>query len=248
MNMMPKPLLALNAAFAVASVLLLGYIVRQVTAPRPRPLAGRAPGPAAPVAPIQASVRPPAAAYAAVASRNLFSPTRSEAATQPGLASAPINVPRPNLFGVILRDGAPVAYLEDPTTKRVAGYRVGDNVGGGTVQSIAADHVVLARPDGNVNVQLHDPTRPRPAPVAPAPAVGGVVPIQPPPTAAIPGAIPGQPAPQPGVPFVPQPMPAPGVVGQQPMDPAASTRRPLPNLLRRMPQGGTPGAGDDAQR
>ncbi|HEY3064545.1 MAG TPA: type II secretion system protein N [Methylomirabilota bacterium] len=242
---MPKPLLALNAAFAVASVLLLGYIVRQVTAPRPRPLAARAPAPAAAVNPIQAGIRPPAAAYAAVASRNLFSPTRSEAATQPSIANAPMNAPRPNLFGVILRDGAPVAYLEDPTTKRVAGYRVGDNVGGGTVQSIAADHVVLARPDGNVNVQLHDPTRPRPAPVAPAPAVGGVVPIQPPPPA---GAMPGQAIPQPGAPYIPQPMPTPGAVGQQAPDPAASTRRPLPNLLRRMPQGGTPGAGDDAQR
>ena len=242
---MPKPLLALNAALVVVSVLLVGYIVRQVTAPRPRPLPARAPAAAASAASIQPGTRPPAAAYGAVASRNLFSPTRSEAAALPAIANAPINAPRPNLFGVILRDGAPVAYLEDPSTKRVAGYRVGDSVGGGTVQSIAADHVVLARPDGNVSVQLRDPTRPRPAPVAQPPAPGGVVPLQPPPPAA---AIPGQVAiPQPGAPMIPQPMPAPPAVGQLP-DQGASTRRPLPNLLRRMPQGMTPGAGDDAQR
>jgi hypothetical protein len=241
---MPKPLLALNAALVVVSLLLVGYIVRQITAPRPRPLAARAPAAAAAAA-IQPGTRPPAAAYAAVASRNLFSPTRSEAAAPSPIANAPLNAPRPNLFGVILRDGAPVAYLEDPTTKRVAGYRVGDNVGGGTVQSIAADHVVLARPDGNVAVQLRDPTRPRPAPVAQSPAAGGVVPLQPPPAA---GAMPGQAAvPQPGAPFIPQPMPAPPAVGQLP-DQGASTRRPLPNLLRRTPQGMAPGAGDDAQR
>src|SRR5919197_2123987 len=180
--MMPKPLLALNAALVVVSILLVGYIVRQLTAPRARPLAGRAPAATtAAVAPSVSAPRPPAAAYMAVASRNLFSPSRSESIQKTGIASVPINVPRPNLFGVILREGAPVAYLEDPATKRVTAYRVGDSVGGGTLQSIAADHVVLARPDGNIDVRLHDPTRPRPpAPVTP-PATAGSIPVTPPP-------------------------------------------------------------------
>lgn len=253
--MMPKPLLALNAALVVVSVLLVGYIVRQLTAPRPRPLAGRPPAAmTATGAPALAGGKPPAAAYMTVASRNLFSPSRSEATQPTGIASVPLNVPRPNLFGVILREGSPVAYLEDPATKRVTAYRVGDSVGGGTVQSIAADHVVLARPDGNVDVRLHDPTRPRPVvPVGPPPTAGSI-PVTPPPAMGqipgqVPGQVPGQAmVPQPGGPFIPQPMPAPPAMGQVP-DQGAAGRRPLPpNLLRRVPPPAPPGTVDDAQR
>jgi hypothetical protein len=67
----------------------------------------------------------------------------------------------------VLRDGGSIAYLEDPTTKRVARYRVGDIVGGGTVRSIAPDHVVLARGDATVEVRLNDPSKPRVAAVIP---------------------------------------------------------------------------------
>src|SRR2546425_1533713 len=43
--------------------------------------------------------------------------------------------------GVVLRDTNPIAYLEDPLTKRVAGYRIGDTIAGGRVEAITADHV-----------------------------------------------------------------------------------------------------------
>jgi len=72
-------------------------------------------------------------------------------------------LPKPNLFGVILIEGTPVAYLEDPVSKRVARYRVGDSVAGGTVKSIESDTVMLLRPEGQVTVRLHDPARPRPS-------------------------------------------------------------------------------------
>jgi hypothetical protein len=169
-----------------------------------------------------------------VATRNLFSPTRSESPPTATVAAAP-TAAKPNLYGVVLRDGAPMAYLEDPGTKRVAGYRVGDAVAGGTVQTINADHVVIARADGTMDVRLRDPGKPRPSappPAAPAQPVAGapllpgvippaVVPVQPGQAVAPPGAV----------------VPPPGQV-VQPTAPPVPGRRPLPpNLLRRLPQG-----------
>jgi hypothetical protein len=226
---MPRPLLLLNVLLVAVAALAVSYIVREMRAPmsttarRPAP----APAPATPPAPASDA---PAGGYAVVASRNLFSPTRSEA-PQSATASAP-QLPKPNLFGVILRDGAPVAYLEDPTTKRVAGYRLGDAIAGGTVKQIGADHVVLNRPEGDVNVRLHDPAKPRPAP--PQPPAAGQPGATPPVAAGTPGAQPARPVPpQPGMPVPPVPTP-PAVT--QPQPPPVLPRRPLPpSLLRRLP-------------
>ncbi len=213
---MSRTLLLVNGALVAVAVVSAAAIVREVTRSRATPQAVSA-RPARP-APAEPTERAPvtAGAYTTVAARNLFSPTRSEAPAATGTAAdaAPATA-RPYLHGVVLREGAPVAYLEDPSTKRVAGYRVGDAIVGGTVQTIAADSVVIARPDGRLDVRLRDPSKPRPAATAGAPgaaprgapeAAGGV-----PPTVVQPGQ-PGQP-PQ----FVPG-------------------RRPLPpNLLRRLP-------------
>jgi hypothetical protein len=178
-------------------------------------------------------------------------------------ADSPKPVVKLNLFGVVLRDGEPRAYLEDPTTKRVAGYRVGDAVGGGSVQAIAADHVVIARSGGTVDVQLRDPSRPRPAPPVAASGQPGAAAGQ---SATSPGALPapgeassavqgtppvaargpfetgaGQPVTSPGA------FPAPGVVPpsvQGPTGPPAPgpqtsrmMRRRSQNLLHQFPQG-----------
>ena len=128
-----------------------------VTRPQPAASVGTTPA-AAPTAPSNT------ANYTVVASRNLFSPTRSEAPPAPPTPPPPPPVlPKPNLFGVILIEGTPVAYLEDPVSKRVARYRVGDSVAGGTVKAINSDTVMLLRPEGQITVRLHDPARPRPA-------------------------------------------------------------------------------------
>jgi hypothetical protein len=91
--------------------------------------------------------------------------------------------PKPLLHGVVMDGPTSRAYLEDPTVKRTFGYAVGDTVGGGRVQSISEDRVVIARPDGLVEVLLQDPAKPKlavpaaaaatPAPPA-APAAPGV--------------------------------------------------------------------------
>jgi len=231
---MSKRLLALNLGMAAVAALAIVYIVNQAMTPMPMPGAGRARPtmPATTGTPEQ--TRPAVGAYGVVTARNLFSPTRSEAPASNVAATTPALV-KPSLFGVVLREGAPIAYLEDPATKRVAGYRVGDSIVGGTVQKISADSVVIARPDGPVDVRLRDPSRPRPPSVAQPPTgTPGAPPVA---GSVLPGVIPPTAVP----PQVAQPVPMPIPPGQLPpgQPPAGFIpgRRPLPpNLLRRMPQ------------
>jgi translation initiation factor IF-2 len=221
---MSRPLRLVTILFAGIAAVLVAIIVRELTTasprlpvPRPAPSAtATAPPPARPAPAPSAG----AGGYAVVASRNLFSPTRTEAPPAPPAPPPVVNLPKPNLYGVVLQDGAPIAYLEDPVTKRVARYRVGDTVAGGTLKTIESDSVVLSRPDGQIAVRLHDPTRPRPpAPPAAAPGAPG-------PGGATP---PGTPPRTPTI-FPPQ--------GAAPPSPTsgANVRRPLPpSILGRIP-------------
>jgi hypothetical protein len=229
---MLKPLTLLTVLFIALGLAFAGLIAKELTAGprasarRPQPAAGVAatPPPAPEATPAPAS--PGAGGYTVVASRNLFSPTRSDAPVTPPAPAAPVVVlPKPNLFGVVLQGGVPVAYLEDPTTKRVARYRVGDSVAGGTVKTIEADTVLLARPDGQVTVRLHDPTRPRPAaPATPTPTPSPNAP------AGTPPATPPTPTVAPPTGFVPgaggggsrRPLP-PGMLGRTPPQPVDAT-------------------------
>ena len=240
---MSRRLVAINAALVVLAIVAAGYTIRELRTETPTAVVRPAPAPQPSSPPAQEGPAAPPGGYAGVASRNLFSPTRSEAPPS-AVASGPA-LPKPQLYGIILREQAPVAYLEDPATKRVAGYRIGDAVAGGTVKTIANDHVVLNRPEGDVNVRLRDPANPRPVPPPAAAAPGGTVPAVPgapmtPGAGTIPGTIPGAPptVATPGAPAVP-----PGVVQPLPQNPNALPplpRRPLPpNLLRRLPPAGT---------
>jgi hypothetical protein len=240
---MPKRLILVNGVLAIILTLSAVYIVRQFMSPMPLPAMPRnRPAPAGPEIPRASTDRPPAVAYSVVTARNLFSPTRTETPPAPVVAGPVVPLVKPNLFGVVLREGAPIAYLEDPTTKRVAGYRVGDAIIGGTVKTINADAVVIARPEGQVDIRLHEPTRPRAAgggpqlPGAPTPGpaaqpsapLPGVIP----PTAQAEGAPPASVVPAPGAP--PAAAAAPGTPAPAPVVPG---RRTLPpNLLRRVPQ------------
>ncbi len=230
---MSKRLLIANAALGALCVVLIIYVARVVTTPPPSPAPTR-PRPAIPP-PGPTAPQPPAGSYGLIASRNLFSPSRSEApvaATGPG---ATPQLPKPNLYGVVLRDGAPIAYLEDPVTKRVAGYRVGDSVAGGTLQSISADKVVLVRPEGPVDVRLHDPAKPRPA--APAPGGPGA-----PTTPSTPGGAVTPPRIPPFIPPSSQAPAPPPVFNPAPQQPGAAPPTMPPNLRRRIPPGVRPDA------
>jgi len=250
---MPRRFVALNLALAAAATLLIMYIVRQFVAPMPLPVGGRrAAGPA--MSTMTDTAKTPASAYNVVAARNLFSPTRTEAPSSTAVTALPVT--RPNLFGVVVRDSGSIAYLEDPTTKRVAGYRVGDKIQGATVQAIKADGVTIDGPGGPMDVRLHEPSKPRATPAAAtatppsaAPALPGVIPPAAP-AATVPGSPQAaQPPPQPAQPGMVPPVAQPPVVGVpgQPgvTPPVIPGRRPLPpNLLRRLP----PGMGDAPQQ
>jgi len=222
---MSKQLRLVTVLFAGIAVVFVAIIVKELTTSPPRARAPRPPPTATTTAPAPSptpSASPSAGAggYGVIASRNLFSPTRTEAPPAPPPAPV-VNLPKPNLYGVVLQDGTPIAYLEDPVTKRVARYRVGDSVAGGTLQSIESDSVVLSRPDGQIAVRLHDPTRPRPVPPpAAAPTPGGPTPS---------GPAQGIPTPRTPTVFPPQGLGTPPPTG-------ANVRRPLPpNLLGRIP-------------
>jgi len=247
---MRRTFVALNLALAAVATLLIVYIARQFIAPMPLPVGGRRAATAGSAA-VTDPPRPPASAYNVVAARNLFSHTRTEAPTSGGVATTPLL--KPNLFGVVVRESGSIAYLEDPTTKRVAGYRVGDRILGGTVQAIKVDGVTIDAPGGAMDVRLHDPGKPRATPAAVsappqpsvAPALPGVIPptatTPVPPTVAQPPTQPSQPPVMPGQP------PMVGVPGQPTIGtpPVIPGRRPLPpNLLRRLP----PGMGDAPQQ
>src|SRR5881397_2609170 len=249
--MMSRTLVAVNLALAAVAVLLVLYIGRQFVAPTSLPLGGRRAVTSAGTTDSADSPRPPASAYNVVAARNLFSPTRTEAPSSSVVTASPLI--KPNLFGVVVRERGSIAYLEDPTTKRVAGYRVGDRIMGGTVQAIKADGVTIDAPGGAMDVRLHDPGKPRATPAAAAgtpqpgmaPVLPGVIPptatTPVPPTVAQPPTQPNQPPVMPGQP------PMVGVPGQPTIGtpPVIPGRRPLPpNLLRRLP----PGMGDAPQQ
>ena len=197
---MSRRLLLLNLVLVTAAVVFSVHIVRIFVAspklPASPPLTARP----AERAPTEASARstPALATFDLVARRNLFNPSRSETATA---AASP--VAKPLLYGIVLKDGAPAAFLEDPVTKRVLGYKVGDQVPGGQLERIEADRVVIRRGEEKIEVLLRDPTK--------AKAV----------TVAQPGAPASQPSPPGGIPQVQAP----------PMPPVP--QQPSPTLFRR---------------
>jgi hypothetical protein len=165
---------------------------------------------------------PPLAAFAQVADKNLFSPTRTEVAAEPpkpppapaAAAAAAAAVPKPRLYGIVLgaRDGGR-AYLEDPRTRKVFGYTTGDSIADSKVEKIETDRVVMRRGSEVFEVMLRDPSKPRPPPPPPTPA----------PAAATPGA--PQPGGQPVTPPVPfQPVPG----APAPFQPVAPGGAPNP--------------------
>ena len=194
---MSGPLRMLNIALAIGGCLLAAALTRELVAahPLPSPPVPRATRAVATAPPPSASAPPSTAGYGVITTKNLFSASRSETAAGPVAAAGP----RPVLHGVVLDGPKSRAYLEDPLVKRTFGYAVGDTLGGGRVESIAADRVVIGRGDGSVEVLLRDPSKPRPTPPAPGPAGGAPAGAAPSGTATTPSATPptNEPAPAP---------------------------------------------------
>ncbi len=185
---MPRRLLVLNTVLGIVSLAFAVGTVRTLLAKHPMPVAaaGR-PAPAPQSVATAGGADSGPEAYGVIAAQNLFNPARSETAT-----AAAVAVVKPILHGIVIDGSKSRAFLEDPTVKRVGGYSVGDSVSGGKIQKIADDRVVIARPEGMVEVLLRDPSKPRPAPVpAVAAAPGQFAPGQ----ANLGQPVPGQPVP-----------------------------------------------------
>ena len=87
------------------------------------------------------------------------------APTAPG--SGPPRVPASLLlYGVIHGEGGWLAYIEDPKSRTVTAYRIGDSIDGKTVETIEDERVILRGPEGAIEIRLSDekpgvPKRPR---------------------------------------------------------------------------------------
>lgn len=180
----PYPRLLLDVALAVAALGFatgIGWEVARTRALPPPPApAARAPTVATPTVPGAENRWPTvSSSHDTIAGRNLFSASRSEMAAA---ATAPAG-PKPLLHGVLLDGEKSRAYLDDPVAKRVFGYAVGDTIGGGRLEQIADDRVVIRRPEGAIEVMLQDPAKPRQAagqPAVPRPAPPPPAAAQPP--------------------------------------------------------------------
>jgi hypothetical protein len=188
-------------------------IVAPARLPKPRPAGQAAAKPAPSPGKPETEVQQPMSTYSLITSKSLFNPNRSEALATTVAGGPPAPPPAtPFLYGVIVRGDLSVAYLEDPASRRVAGYRIGDPIAGGVVQTIAGDHVVLKRGESTINVRLRDPSKPRPTEAPGAPGAS---------------ALSGRQAVRRPVPFTPTPAPGAGTARRRiPAAPAVPTTPP----------------------
>jgi hypothetical protein len=69
---------------------------------------------------------------------------------------------RPRLQGIVIQDGRAVAYIQDPRTRGVTGYRVGDTLGTRVLETIEEDRVVLKGPNDTVELRIAPIPRQKP--------------------------------------------------------------------------------------
>lgn len=197
---MSKRLIVANVIMAGLAVFFAVQLVRNLTR-QPSLPPPRAPRPASTAAAAPPVGVPPAEAltsYNVIPAKSLFSPSRGEESAA-AAAAVPLP-PKPVLLGVIVDEPRSVAYLEDPVSKRILGYHVGDTVAGGRLEQIAVDRVVILRSDGKLDVLLADPAK---LPVASQPGGGPTPPagrpVRPagaPPAVRAPRVLPGESPPQ----------------------------------------------------
>ena len=184
---MSRRLLLLNLVLVTAAVVFSVYIVRILLASHQLPASPAVTAPPADRAPTEESARSarPLATYDIIAARSLFNPSRSEGGTA---AVAPAT--KPLLYGVVLKDGASEAFLQDPVTKKVLAYKPRDQVAGGQLERIEADRVVIRRGEGTFEVLLRDSQKPKAVtaaqPGAPPPPPSASPQAQAPPASAAP--------------------------------------------------------------
>ena len=166
MTRLSKQVLLVNAILAGLAAFCAVSLVRDLTharslppAPAPRPMAALKSGgdPADPAARGDAL-----GAYNVIVAKHLFNPSRTEGGAAASVAPATPSAPKPMLMGVVVDGPRSRAYLEDPASKRVLSYQIGDAVSGGRLEQITSEKVLIVRPEGPVEVMLRDPLKPKP--------------------------------------------------------------------------------------
>ena len=152
-----------NAALGVASLIfVMGILdaVRHIPS-MPAPREGQLPrSPAASTS--QGPKADEAAPYPEIARGNLFDPQRMKPTSKAIESTTAIPPTGLVLQGVVVEGERRRAFLEEPLTKRVAAFSVGDSVPGGVIEKISDDRVVIAGSGGLSEVLLRDPSKPRP--------------------------------------------------------------------------------------
>jgi hypothetical protein len=143
-----KKILALNVVGRCGGVLTI-WLVRDLAATRPLPSRRRkaAGGAAIEDTATENAAQDRLTAYNVIVAKYLFSPSRTEGAPEVAKPVVPLP-PKPILLGVVVDGPSSRAYLEDPSTKRVFGYQVGDSVAGGKLEKITDDRIQISRSDG----------------------------------------------------------------------------------------------------
>jgi len=184
---MSRSLLALNLLLAGLSLFFLIRITDMVVRRGPA-LPIRVASSANSVAQVDLAVATGSSsgvAYDLIPARNLFHPDRAQPKRSDALIGAP---PAASLmlYGVVGGDDNTLAYVEDPATKKVFGYKRGDAMAGGFIERIEPDRIVVQRTGGPIEILLRAPNKPR-ATVGDVPPVAStptVPPSQPTPSAA----------------------------------------------------------------
>jgi hypothetical protein len=167
----PRPLLIANVIMVGLAVFFAVSLTRELSHAREVPPPRIYPPQATALA---ASSEPSAITtdrldtYNVIAAKHLFSPSRNEVAATQVAAAAESSFIKPLLHGVIVDGDGSMAYLEDPGSKRVVAYRIGDSLAGGKLVQIDKDRVSISRADTQVDILLKDPAKPQPQP-APTP-------------------------------------------------------------------------------
>lgn len=157
------------ALLVIALVAVAGRELGAARALPPAPLDGSAARPVPTLVATRPPAEPtPASSYTVIATRNLFTASRSEASA---VAPAAAAGPRPVLHGVVIDGDKSRAYLEDAPGGRVFSYAAGDAVGGGRLERIADDRVTIRRPEGAMEIMLRDSSKPASTTGAAAPPV-----------------------------------------------------------------------------
>lgn len=141
--------------FAATSALLVVLLAYEITAPLPdfEPPSFRLKPKAQPVAGVVAVTTPPFEAFAEIAARPPFDPSRKglAAAASSDASSSPPDV---TLIGVILDKENSLALLKSPTTPLATAYRVGATISGWQVAEISPDRVVLSAGPARAELRL----------------------------------------------------------------------------------------------